>query len=249
MSKRTRWFVVGFVFVVLASLARWKPWLPHLEVLHKGGKGPPTLMLLHGYASSATQWMPYAFTVPARPEGRFLFPLAPYAISRSDGRTDGHAWWNVDLAGHRRTSGPGVDLRDEYPAGLSNAARLVERALMSEGNTAGHSFVLGGFSQGAMVACEVAFNSDEPLAGLVILSGTPIDRASWFAGMARRKSMPVFMSHGRADDVLPFDLAELLRQQMISAGLSVTFVPFDGGHDIPAQVVEALGHFLAQTAR
>jgi phospholipase/carboxylesterase len=67
--------------------------------------------------------------------------------------------------------------------------------------------------------------------------------------MATRRGMPVFMAHGRADNVLPFDLAERLHGELVTTGLAVTFVPFDGGHEIPEEVVTALGEFLARTAR
>jgi phospholipase/carboxylesterase len=244
--KRRHWFYLALAAVVVFAIVRWRPWLPRLEVLHKGGKGPPTLVLLHGYASSAEHWIPYGLTIPFPPQGRFLFPMAPYHVSRPDGQIDGRAWWSLDLAAHRRSVGLGVDLREEDPAGLMRAARLVRSTLDVEGNAAKHPFVLGGFSQGAMVACEVAFASNAPLAALVILSGTPNSRAGWSAGMAERKGMPVFMAHGRADDVLPFDLAEKLHQQMAAAGLSVTFVAFEGGHEIPGDVVAALGTFLAK---
>jgi len=244
--KRRHWLQLALVVVLVAGIARWRPWLPRLEVLRKGSKGPPTLVLLHGYASSAEHWIPYGLTIPFPPQGRFLFPMAPYHVARPDGQIDGRAWWNLDLAAHRRSVGLGVDLREEDPAGLMRAARLVRNTLDAEGNAAKRPFILGGFSQGAMVACEVAFASNEPLAALVILSGTPNDRAGWSAGMAARKAMPVFMAHGRADDVLPFDLAEKLHQQMVAAGLSVTFVAFEGGHEIPGEVVAALGAFLAK---
>jgi phospholipase/carboxylesterase len=141
----------------------------------------------------------------------------------------------------------GVDLTHEDPRGLERAAKLVRRSLSREGNSRTHPFVLGGFSQGAMVACEVAFSSDEPLAALVILSGTPLDRAGWKSRMALRKGLPVFMSHGRTDNILPYDLAERLHADLVAAGLVVTFIPFDGGHEIPAEVVTALGAFLART--
>jgi phospholipase/carboxylesterase len=206
------------------------------------------LVLLHGYGSSAEHWIPYTQTIAFPSAGRFLFPVAPEAVVRRDGLVDGRAWWNLDLAAHRRGAGLGVDLTDEDPRGLQRASQLVRRALVDEGNSAAHPFVLGGFSQGAMVACEVAFASDEPLAALAILSGTPIDRAGWRARMATRKGMPVFMSHGRADAVLPFDLAERLHAELLAAGLEVTFVPFDGGHEIPAEVVVALGEFLARSS-
>jgi phospholipase/carboxylesterase len=206
-------------------------------------------MLLHGYGSAAEHWLPYTQTIPFPPQGQFLFPQAPEMIARQDGLLDGRAWWDLNLAAHHRPEKLGVDLTNEDPRGLEWAAKLVRRSLAREGNSKAHPFVLGGFSQGAMVACEVAFSSDEPLAALVILSGTPVDQAGWRSRMATRRGMPVFMAHGRADNVLPFDLAERLHGELVTAGLAVTFVPFDGGHEIPEEVVTALGEFLARTAR
>ena len=228
------------------ALAFWQPWQPSLHVIHKGGKGPPNFMLLHGYGSAADHWLPYAQTIAFPPAGRFLFPQAPIAMARKDGLLNGRAWWNLDLAAHLRPGRLGVDLTQEDPAGLEHVARLVCRSLSSEGNCKAHPFVLGGFSQGAMVACQVAFKSDEPLAALVLLSGTPVDRAGWREQMSRRQGLPVFMSHGRADNILPFDLAQRLRAEMVAAGLRVTFVAFDGGHEIPGDVVVALNRFLAE---
>jgi phospholipase/carboxylesterase len=109
--------------------------------------------------------------------------------------------------------------------------------------------MLGGFSQGAMVACQVAFTSDEPLAALVILSGTPINERTWLMQMRRRKGLPVFMSHGRNDTILPFELAERLKADMTAAGFEVTFVPFGGSHEIPAEVVIALNDFIAKISK
>ena len=37
--------------------------------------------------------------------------------------------------------------------------------------------------------------------------------------------------------------------QLVQAGLGVTFVEFDGGHEIPGEVVAALGKFLAAIKR
>jgi len=229
-----------------AGLAWWRPWQTRLQVLRKGGKGPPTLVLLHGYGSSAEQWMPYTQTIPFPPAGQFLFPQGPEIVARKDGLLHGRAWWDLALAAHLRAGKPGVDLTREDPRGLQHAANLVRTALSREGNSTVHPFILGGFSQGAMVACEVAFASDTPLAALVILSGTPQELAGWQLGMAARKRLPIFMSHGRADDILPFDLAEKLHADLVAAGLPVTFVPFDGGHQIPEEVVIALGKFLVR---
>lgn len=247
--KRRRWLILIGVLAIATGLACWMPWQTRLQVLRKGGKGPPNFVLLHGYGSAAEHWLPYTQTISFPPTGQFLFPQGPETVARKDGLVDGRAWWALDLAAHRRAGMLGVDLTNEDPAGLERAAKLVRRSLAREGNSQAHPFVLGGFSQGAMVACEVAFSSDQPLAALVILSGTPLDLAGWRLGMATRKGLPVFMSHGRADNILPYDLAERLRADLVAAGLAVTFVPFDGGHEIPEEVVTALGAFLARVGR
>jgi phospholipase/carboxylesterase len=243
-----RWVVLLLVSVGVPLLVVWQPWQKRLHVIEQGGKGPPDLMLLHGYGSSAEHWLPYVRTIPLPSQGRFLFPQGPGTIDRGDGGIEGgaaRAWWDLDLAAHLRPGKPGVDLRQEEPHGLELAGRLVRRAMGRAGVSRKRPFILGGFSQGAIVACEVAFTTDVPLAALVVLSGTPIDTTGWRENMSRRKGLPVFMSHGRADDVLPYDLADGLRADMVAAGLVVTFLPFDGGHEIPGEVVAGLGRFLA----
>jgi len=97
-----------------------------------------------------------------------------------------------------------------------------------------------------MVASDVAFRSEMPLAGLVLLSGTTIDEASWRPLYARRRGLPIFIAHGRVDDVLPFSVAERTVRDLQSAGLNVTWHPFEGVHEIPAEVVIDLNQFLAQ---
>jgi phospholipase/carboxylesterase len=243
--KSRRWLLLIAAPVAALGVACWLPWQTRLRVLQSGGDGPPNLMLLHGYGSSAEHWRPYTQTIAFPPEGRFLFPEAPETTTRTDGLANGRAWWQLDLASHLRPGKLGVDLTGEDPHRLKNAAKLVRRAMSTAGNSKAHPFVLGGFSQGAMVACEVAFASDEPLAALVVLSGAPVDHAGWREGMAKRTALPVFMSHGRADNILPYDLAERLYADLLAGGLAVTFVPFDGGHEIPGVVVAALGKFLA----
>jgi phospholipase/carboxylesterase len=136
------------------------------------------------------------------------------------------------------------DLSQTRPAGLKDAARLVEDLLEALRRDPGGPIVLGGFSQGAMVASEVAFRSDVELRALVLLSGTLVDEASWERHFDRRRGTPVFLAHGRADQTLPFAAAERFRVKLEAAGVKVTWVPFDGGHELPATVVIALNRFI-----
>ncbi len=52
------------------------------------------------------------------------------------------------------------------------------------------------------------------------------------------------MSHGQDDPLLPFSVAEGLRDALIARGIPVDWVPFRGGHGIPSSVVDGLTAFL-----
>ena len=109
--------------------------------------------------------------------------------------------------------------------------------------------VLGGFSQGSMLALDVALRTKRPLAGLVILSGTLLARDEWIPLMPTRKGLRVFQSHGTEDPILPFTIAEGLRSALTDAGMNVTFTKFRGGHGIGPEVIRDLNAWLATFPR
>jgi phospholipase/carboxylesterase len=241
-----RWFhtclsLVGLILVTASCERR-----PPLTAVVAGGSGPPTLILLHGYGSSAAQWTPFARTIRWPAPGRFVFPEGPDVMVRTDGAANGRAWWPLALGSYIPTGTSLPDLSSASPSGLRDAASLVEDLLDDRGLTPRGAVVLGGFSQGAMVASEVAFHSRARLSALIILSGTIVDERSWESHFEERRGLPVFVAHGRKDRTLSFEAADRLRQKLEAAGLQVTWFPFDGGHDMPASVVVALNDFLAR---
>lgn len=215
------------------------------------GTGRTPVILMHGYASSPQEWLPFSETIVIPLSRRFVFPQAPGTTTPPDGPTSGRAWWRLDLASYPkmgRASRGLSDLSHSRPEGLHLAAKGVQLLCTDLYDRLGYrreDLIVGGFSQGAMVASELAFRSREPLRALVLLSGTPVDQRSWLQGMRVRRGLPVFIAHGRQDDVLPFQGAARLQQTMREAGLQVTWVPFNGGHETPAEVVAALNQFLA----
>ena len=209
---------------------------PPLDAIFAGGSGPPTVALLHGYGATAEDWEPFLKTI-AFPEGtRLIFPKGPSV----GGLEHGRGWWNLDLTTVVRPGSDGPDLSRQQPPGIKTAARLVEDLL----NGIEGPVILGGFSQGAMVSAEIAFQSDQPLAALILLSGTTVDEAAWVRRLPRRRGLRVFMAHGRDDGTLSFQNSDRFRAKLETAGLEVTWVPFDGGHEIPSEVVVALNAFL-----
>ncbi len=106
--------------------------------------------------------------------------------------------------------------------------------------------VLGGFSQGAMLSLDVALRTTHPLAGLVLMSGTHIAADEWAPRLEARQGLPVFMSHGTADPLLRFAVAEGLRDTLVASGIPVEWVSFRGGHGIPPEVLDKVGAFLGR---
>ncbi len=106
--------------------------------------------------------------------------------------------------------------------------------------------ILGGFSQGAMLATDVALRLEEAPAGLIIWSGTLISEPEWRKRAPARRGLGVFQSHGRQDPLLPFLRAVALRDLLIEAGLEVDFLAFDGEHTIPLEALERTADFLVR---
>lgn len=105
--------------------------------------------------------------------------------------------------------------------------------------------VLGGFSQGAMLAADIALHLPVSPAGLCVFSGTLLDADEWTRLAPARRGMPALLSHGRQDPLLSFRTAEALRDLFVKAGVAVQFVPFDGPHTIAPEGFAAFVAFLS----
>jgi phospholipase/carboxylesterase len=214
----------------------------------EGGGTGPVVVLLHGYGAPGTDLVPLWRELPVPHEVRFIFPEAPLDLGFG-----GRAWWPIDMARlqDRFSSGAVERLTAEVPAGIDEArAALLGLldALEQEQGAAPEKTIIGGFSQGAMLATDLVLRTTRPFGGLAILSGTLISREEWLPLMKARAGLPVLQSHGRADPVLPFAVAEQLRDALLAADLALEFIPFNGGHGIPGSVLEGLAKQIGRVA-
>ncbi len=216
--------------------------------LDRQGSGEgPLVVLLHGFGAPGDDLVALWRYLNVPDEVRFLFPAAPMQLDMGFG--DARAWWMLDMERitQARAQGQWDELSQEIPRGLSPARTQIQDVLSLARETLSvpsQSLVLGGFSQGAMLSTDVALHSDIPFAGLALLSSTLIAKQEWLARFPNRKDLPVFQSHGTDDPILAFSMAQQLRDHIQTAGLPVSWVEFQGGHEIPIQVLEGLGTFL-----
>jgi phospholipase/carboxylesterase len=224
------------------------------RVVDRGGPAAgatPTVVLLHGFGAPGDDLVGLAGALAS--PARYVFPAAPLELGgmyaselRGEqvplGYGDGRAWWLIDLARLELDLRRGTirDRRAEIPEGLETSRGHVVR-LVDEvrARWPGQRLVLGGFSQGAMLALDVALQLPQPPDALLLMSGTLIAEAEWAPRFAKLAGVPVVMSHGRGDPLLPFAIAELLRDRLGGAGALVDWHPFDGGHEIPEDVIDA----------
>jgi len=211
----------------------------------EGGGNGPLVILLHGFGAPGDDLVALWRMLRVPDDVRFMFPVAPLPLDQ--GPFDGRAWWMLDL--EQIALGVGRDI-DAVPDGLAAARERVLAMLddldRNEDLPRDRVF-LGGFSQGAMLACDTALRSPRAFAGLIILSGSIIARPEWEARWPARKGLPVFQSHGTDDPILPHDVAIQLKDSLLAYGLPVTWHEFRGGHEIPFPVLEQLGLFLINT--
>ena len=193
------------------------------------------VVLAHGFAMVPGDLSPFARSlgVPAY----FLFPEAPLVAP-----TTGRAWWTPDMVRRAEDLAAGPrDLFAEHPPGLDEASRCFAAFVVEAKALAGaRRLVIGGFSQGGMLALDALLKSDLPhVDAAFLLSASRIALGTW-TGRSLPRGLPVLVAHGRADDDLAFAAGESLRDFVIAAGADVTWVPFDGGHQIPLGVWRAL---------
>jgi phospholipase/carboxylesterase len=215
----------------------------------KGGGRGPLIILLHGFGAPGDDLVSLADDLIVPAGTRFVFPEGP--LSLSFGPSAARAWWLIDMAriAADQAAGRVRDLSQDIPKGLAPARETILAFLKEVEHSFGadpRKTILGGFSQGAMLSCDVMLHSDRPYAGLVQLSGNVLAQPLWGPLIPKRKGLPVFQSHGMQDELLPYVGAERLRDILIRAGLSVEWQSFRGGHEILRSVLRRLGPFITK---
>jgi phospholipase/carboxylesterase len=188
---------------------------------------------MHGFGAPGDDLVPLADVLSRT--ARYVFPAAPLELGGFYGNA-ARAWWLIDIARleHQLTHGTldTTSVPDGLPAAREQMLRLVDQVEARFGG-ADHKLVLGGFSQGAMTAVDVALHREKKPAGLILWSGTIVADSEWSSRYASLKGVRVMQSHGRHDPLLPFPVAEALRDELVRAGATVDWQPFLGGHEIP----------------
>jgi len=191
------------------------------------GPLPPLLVVLHGAGRRADRMIE---RLEPDADARGIILLAP--TSR------GVTWDSVSLAEEPPSRDSALANARAQRFSFSRDADRIEAAIAALGRQVPVDrarTVLAGFSDGATFALAMGMSRAHAFSAVIAWSpGIAIGTA----GPARGRR--VFISHGRRDSVLGFDTtcAEIV-PLIQDEGAAVSFMPFDGDHDVPQQVKDA----------
>jgi phospholipase/carboxylesterase len=107
--------------------------------------------------------------------------------------------------------------------------------------------VLGGFSMGAVMSYALGLDGERPApSGVLALSGFIPHVDGWEPSLAERAGLPVFVSHGRHDEVIGVSFARDAVATMRAAGLDVSYAESDAAHNIEPAVIPEVRTWLTR---
>ena len=190
------------------------------------GETTSAVIFLHGYGANGADLLGLADPLAEHlPDTLFLSPDAPEECA---GVPFGRQWFPI----------PWIDgsSEEESRSGLMRAAddlmAFVDGVMVDE-DLLPEQVMLLGFSQGAMMALHVAPRRDEPVAGVVAISGRLMEPEALIDEALCKP--PVLLIHGDQDDVVPVQSLPLAAQALQDAGWT----------EVYAHIMKGSGHGIA----
>ena len=199
---------------------------------YEPGRPYPLVILMHGYGSHMGDLMSLGPLIA--PRGcLFAFPNAPIRMDLGFGMA-GYAW--------------SIPPEDEFDTDGS-AERLlkgfVDDVMARYGVEDGQA-VLGGFSQGGMMAYRHGLRRPDRFRGLVALSSRLSRRDLPDSPGDSPPSQRIFITHGTLDDVIPPKAGRLARNMLTARGYSPEHREYEMAHEITQEVIADLSGWLAK---
>jgi phospholipase/carboxylesterase len=185
-------------------------------------------IMMHGLGDSVEgyRWMPQVMELPSV---NYLLVNAP------DDYFGGYSWF--DFAGDMQ---PGVQRSRQLLFELLDAQR--EAGFPSE------STILGGFSQGCLMAMDVGLRYPHKLAGIVGISGWIWEPTRLLSEKAPHAAdLRILMTHGTQDPMVPFASVKQQVAELKSAGLPIQWHEFHKAHTIEGESeIKVIRGFVSQ---
>jgi phospholipase/carboxylesterase len=197
------------------------------------GEPEGALILLHGRGVDERDLYPMLDELDP---DRKLFGITPGA-PLTDVPPGGRHWYVIERIGQPDES--------TFIRTLETLCRFLDDELRDRG-IPWEKTVIGGFSQGAAVACAVALGMGRPrAAGLLMMSGFYPMVRGWRMDPSSKRGMPAYLTHGIYDPVIPIGFGRKARDLLEEGGLDVIFREGRVQHGIDFALIPEMREWVA----
>ena len=202
--------------------------------IETGANPVATVIWLHGLGADGHDFEPIVPELDLDKPVRFVFPHAPIRPVTINNGMRMRAWYDIFQFG----GGP------EDDAGIRASQKLVDQLIAQEKN---RKIILAGFSQGGAIVLQAALRHPERLTGLMALSTyLPLAQSLEKESSAANRELPIFMAHGRFDDIIPISRAQKSRDLLIGLNYQVEWHEYPMPHSVCAEEIRDISAFLAR---
>ncbi len=194
----------------------------------------PTVVALHGRGTDAYDLIPLVESL-----GLGMLVIAPRA-PRLFEAAGGYTWYDFGAEG----------VPD--PRSFEESLRLLQEFLeqIRKGYPVDSTGpILLGFSQGAVMSYAAGLLEPTTIRGIVALSGYIPSISNLPIKWNELKGVPVFISHGTYDELIPIKLGKESAELLRNAGANVTFREYTMGHQVTEDSLRELASWMRDLLR
>jgi phospholipase/carboxylesterase len=214
------------------------PQPPEAIEIETGARPDAAVIWLHGLGADGHDFEPVVpeLRLAGRLAVRFVFPHAPVRPVTINMGMRMRAWYDILQLGE----GP----EDQH--GIRASQELLENLIRKQGLPA-RRIILAGFSQGGAIALQTGLRYPERLAGVMALSTyVPLSATLEAERSAANRDTPVFMAHGRFDDLIPLARATQSRDLLQGLDYRVEWRDYPMPHAVCAEEIGDIARWLVR---
>ncbi len=199
------------------------------------------IIWLHGLGADGHDFEPIAAELKLNPaiNARFVFPHAPVRAITLNNGMQMRAWYDLKSLELNRA--------DQDPEGVVGSAKQVQALIGREieNGIPASNIVLAGFSQGGAIALLAGLTQDTKLGGIIALSGyLPLLPENANLLDQSQVNTPIFMAHGKFDDVIRLNYAESSKELLVKSGFSPKWQVYDVAHGLAMEEINDISDWL-----